>query len=171
MKEKNVILEIHDQAKDTNEKIALELVDGAYCAEIPSIQEAYKYMLPGDTITLRYAIFNEDKECVDTVEVDYTFPETRIHTPDAEKEKGTPFDRIITYTTQTEYDKQLQLIGLQQLYEDTKNKRIRTFPTTGGIYTILVAKIIFYSNYLSRLPNVAKHNYFVVNSENDGFQP
>lgn len=172
MKEEKVILEIHDKAKNTINSIRLLLIDGAYCTKIESITEAYQYMLPGDTITIKYVIFNE-LECVDTFEVDYTFPESRLKTQNSVKEEGTKFDRIITYTSQikSEYEKRIQKIGLQQLYEDVKEEKMTTFRHNMKKHYILVGEMYFYSNYLSQRSNVAKKNIITINSENEGFMP
>lgn len=171
MQEEKITLEIQDIAKNTTETVELTLLDGAYCTKVESIEETYKYMLPGDTITIVYAIFNDKQEHVDTFEVDYTFPESRLHTKGAIKEEGTAFDRIVTYYSRSKYDKRIQKIGLQQLYSDVKERKITSFRHNRKKYTVMKAEIIFYSNYMSRMKNTGKKNIIKINSENEGFLP
>ena len=171
--EEKIILEIHDKAKETIETVELQFEDGVYYTKIEEIPEAYKYMLPGDTITIVYAIFDDKKEHVDTFEVDYTFPESRLHTHNALKEENTPFDRIVTYSSDinSEYEKRVQKISFQQLYEDVKTHKMTTFRHNRKKHYILLAEMRFYSNYISNRQNIAKKNIIIINSNNEGFKP
>ncbi len=169
MKEKKVILEIHDKAKNTIESTRLHLVDGAYRTKIQKITEAYKYMLPGDTITIIYGVFKNKIELVDSFEVDYTFPESRLKTDNAVKEDGTKFDRIITYVEQTQHKFTREM--LQSLYDNAKDDKTTLLAGKEENYIIQAVEIYFYSNYLTNRPNVGKKNIITINSDNEGFQP
>ncbi len=169
MKEKKVTLEIYDKSKNTIEKTRLHLVDGAYRKKMKSITEAYKYMLPGDTITITYGVFKNKIEVVSSFEVDYTFPESRLKTDNAVKEDGTKFDRIITYVEQNKYNLTHEMI--QELYENTKQGKTTLLAGTDEQYIIQAVEIYFYSNYLSNMANVGKKNVITINSNNEGFQP